>query len=230
MKAGEDVNITVFGDSILKGIVLENGRYSINHDWERRLSDECGLTIRNCSRFGCTIGKAMAAIRRHSAQPAEGEDAVLELGGNDCDYDWAAISADPEGEHLCNTPPEEFRSRYREAIGLLRRSGRRIVMLTLPPIHSERYLRFLCRNGLSYDNILRWLGDVEHISRWQAHYNDIVREIAQEEQAELIDIRAAFPDRPEALDPLLCDDGIHPSRSGQKLIYQTLRARVEAAN
>ncbi|MBR7056574.1 MAG: SGNH/GDSL hydrolase family protein, partial [Oscillospiraceae bacterium] len=62
------------------------------------------------------------------------------------------------------------------------------------------------------------------------HYNDIVREIAKEEQAELIDIRAAFPAQPEALAPLLCDDGIHPSRSGQKLIYQTLRARLAAAN
>ena len=40
------MKITVFGDSILKGIVLENGRYSINHDWERRLSDECGQALR----------------------------------------------------------------------------------------------------------------------------------------------------------------------------------------
>ena len=221
------MEITVFGDSILKGIVLENGRYCINHDWENRLSDECGLTIRNCSRFGCTIGRAMAAIRRHSAQTcAAGEEAVLELGGNDCDYDWAAISADPDGEHLCHTPPEEFCRGYREAIRLLRESGRRVVMLTLPPIHSERYLRFLCRNGLSYDNILRWLGDVEHIARWQAHYNELVKQIAGEEGVRLIDLRSAFPKEPKALEPLLCEDGIHPSRRGQELIYRTLASHA----
>ena len=219
------MNVTVFGDSILNGIVWEDGRYRINHDWETRLSEECGLSIRNCSRFGCTIGKAMAAIRRRSAEPGEGERAVLELGGNDCDYDWAAISADPEGEHLCHTPPEEFRARYREAIRLLRESGRRIVLLTLPPIHSERYLRFLCRGGLSYENILRWLGDVEAIARWQAHYDALIRALAKEEGAELIDLRAAFPRDPKALEPLLCDDGIHPSRQGQELIFNALRAR-----
>lgn len=224
------MNVTVFGDSILKGIVLEDGRYRIVRDWEDRLREERGLEIRNCSRFGCTIGKAMTAIRRQSAQRgAEGERALLELGGNDCDYDWAAISADPEGEHLCHTPPEEFRRRYREAIALLRRSGRRVVLSTLPPIHSERYLRFLCRNGLSYDNILRWLGDVEAISRWQAHYSAIVEELAREEGTELIDLRAAFPKDPAALEPLLCDDGIHPSRRGQELIFRTLRASAAGA-
>ena len=223
------MNVTVYGDSILRGVRFQDGRYVIDRSWEQRLADTFGLKITNRSRFGNTIRKAMPRIEKDSAEACGGEDyALLELGGNDCDYDWAAISADPEGEHRCNTPPEEFRSRYREAIELLRRSGRRIVMLTLPPIHSERYLRFLCRNGLSYDNILRWLGDVEHISRWQAHYNELVKEIAREADAELIDIRAAFPKEPEALAPLLCDDGIHPSRSGQKLIYQTLRARLAA--
>ena len=38
----------------------------------------------------------------------------------------------------------------------------------------------------------------------------------------LIDIRRAFPGDERALEPLLCEDGIHPSRLGQKLIFDTL--------
>ena len=221
------MKLTIYGDSILKGVLYENGRYVLERGWEDRLAERFSLRLKNCSRFGSTIRKALERIRRDSETPCErGEYALLEFGGNDCDYDWAAISADPEGEHLCHTPPEEFRARYREAIRLLRESGRRIVLLTLPPIHSERYLRFLCRSGLSYENILRWLGDVEAIARWQAHYDALIRALAKEEGAELIDLRAAFPRDPKALEPLLCDDGIHPSRQGQELIFNALRARL----
>ena len=215
------MDVTVYGDSILKGVLLEDGKYTVNRVWENLLAQRCGLKIRNRSRFGCTIRKALPFIEKDS-ETKSGELAILEFGGNDCDYDWAAISADPDRDYDCKTPPAQFRSRYRQAIDLLRRSGRRLAVLTLPPVHSERYLRFICRDGLSYDNILRWLGDVEHISRWQAEYSEMVRQIAREERVDVIDLRRAFPQEPEKLEKLLCSDGIHPSRSGQELIYNTL--------
>ena len=92
---------------------------------------------------------------------------LLEFGGNDCDFDWAAIAADPEGSYVSKTPPETFESCYRRAIRLVEESGREPIVLTLPPIHSERYLDFICRDGLKKENILRWLGDVDAIYRWQ---------------------------------------------------------------
>jgi len=217
------MKVTVYGDSILKGVRLEEGQYRMDRSWEERLAASFGLTLQNRSRFGCTIQKALPVIRRDCALPAEGEEhALLELGGNDCDYDWAEISADPERDYDCKTPPRQFVARYREAFALLRESGRVPVILTLPPIHSERYLRFICRGGLSRANILRWLGEVEAISRWQEKYSNLVRAIAAEEGARLIDLRAAFPREPGALEKLLCSDGIHPSRAGQELIYDTL--------
>ncbi len=111
---------------------------------------------------------------------------------------------------------------YRRAIRLLRESGRKVVLTTLPPINSELYLRFLCRDGLSRENIVRWLGDVEHIYRWQESYSGMVEQLAREERVPLIDLRGAFlrdNRRPEAL---LCADGIHPSMQGQGLIFDTL--------
>ena len=217
------MNVTVYGDSILKGVVLENGKYVVNRSWEQGLSERFGIKIRNRSRFGCTISKAMAAIRRDCETPCEEDEyAVLEFGGNDCDYDWAAIAAEPDRKYDCKTPPEQFLACYREAIALLRAGGRRPVVLTLPPIHSERYLRFICRGGLSRRDIVHWLGDVEAISRWQAMYSAMAEEIAREERTKLIDLRTDFPRDAAALERFLCADGIHPSRAGQGLIYQTL--------
>ncbi len=223
------MKVTIYGDSILKGVLLENGRYRFNSNWEQRIARELGLTIQNRSRFGCTIQKALPFLRRDSETPAAEEERVLlELGGNDCDYDWAAISENPGGRYRCKTPPELFAALYREAIGLIRSSGRIPVALTLPPIHSERFLAFVSRSGLSRQNILRWLGDVEAIARWQRTYSDLVEQLAREEQVEVLDLRAAFPDSQEKLQDYLCQDGIHPSLSGQERIYRMLRARAEA--
>ena len=221
------MNVTVYGDSILKGVLLDGGKYVINHVWEMQLAERFHLTIQNCARFGCTIQKILPLIRRDSlVKRNTREIAVLELGGNDCDYDWAAISQAPDETYACKTPPEEFLSRYREAVQLIRNSGRTPVLMNLPPIHSERYLSFICRNGLSRRNILHWLGDVEAIYRWQDHYSEMVEQVAREENAELIDLRKAFPADVHALEPLLCDDGIHPSRLGQKVIFDTLCASL----
>lgn len=222
------MTLTIYGDSILKGVRFENGAYVLEKGWERALSERFGLAVENRSRFGSTIEKALPRLRRESGAPGGDAPVLLEFGGNDCDYDWAAIDADPGGVHRCKTPPERFAADYREAIALLRASGRRPIALTLPPIHSERYLRFLCRHGLSRERILSWLGDVEAISRWQQTYSELVRQLAREEQAELIDLRAAFPRDAGALEPCLCDDGIHPSREGQRLIVGALCAHAAA--
>ena len=217
------MEVTVYGDSILRGVRYQDGRYVIDHSWEEKLGERFPLQITNRSRFGNTIGKAMPRIEKDSRIPCEGEThAVLELGGNDCDFDWTAVADAPEEEHACKTPPALFLETYRRAIRLLRRSGRRVFLATLPPISSELYLRFLCRNGLNRANIVRWLGDVDHIYRWQASYSDMVDRLAEEEGAERIDLRSAFlrdPRRPEAL---LCADGIHPNAQGQSLIFDTL--------
>ena len=223
------MQITVYGDSILKGVLFENGKYVVEHGWEARLAERFSLTVNNRSRFGSTIGKAMARIRRDSeSEPGEKEYALLEFGGNDCDFDWAAVAAAPEEAHSCKTPPERFLDCYREAIRLLRGSGRKPVLSTLPPINARLYLDFLCRKGLSRENILRWLGDVERIYRWQEGYSQLVTQIAREENVPLVDLRRPFLLDARAPSQLLCADGIHPSRLGQDLIYGAFAQKAQA--
>lgn len=223
------MKITVYGDSICKGVLFDAGRYRRNGSWERSLARELGCEIRNRSHFGCTIRKALPLLRKEMETPGgEGDLVLLELGGNDCDYDWAAISADPSGRYRCNTPPELFAADYREAICRIRESGRTPIAASLPPIHAERYLSFICRNGLSRENILRWLGEIDAIFRWQKTYSDLVVQLAREEQVELADLRGVFPRERNALERFLCQDGIHPSLMGQERIYEVLRAKAAA--
>lgn len=215
---------TIFGDSILKAVLYENGKYRMNMEPEREFSAESGIQIHNHARFGCTIRKAIGWIRRDCEESGKPEDSVvLEFGGNDCDYDWARISQNPVLRIQCKTPPEEFAALYREALALIRQSGRRPVAMTLPPIHSLRYLNFVCRNGLIKENLLRWLGDAGAIGRRQRLYSELALQVAREEQAEVIDLRAAFPQDETALAELLCEDGIHPNQKGQARILNEIR-------
>ena len=215
---------TVFGDSILKAVLYENGKYRMNMEPEREFSAESGIQIHNHARFGCTIRKAIGWIRRDCEESGKPEDSVvLEFGGNDCDYDWARISQNPALRIQCKTPPEEFAALYREALALIRQSGRRPVAMTLPPIHSLRYLNFVCKNGLLKENLLRWLGDAGAIGRRQRLYSELALQVAREEQAEVIDLRAAFPQDETALAELLCEDGIHPNQKGQARILNEIR-------
>ena len=220
--------ITVYGDSILKGVRYENGQHMVFPFWEERLSKYLGAIIRNRSHFGFTIQNVLRSIRRCAGKPIkEPELTIIEIGGNDCDYDWGAVSAAPEARHLCKTPPEAFVSDYREAVTLLRDSGHIPVITTLPPIHSERYLDYICREGLSRDNILQWLDCVETIFCWQKTYSELIRQLAREERVSLIDIRSAFSESIIPLDELLSADGIHPSFRGQELIYEALKSQAD---
>ena len=221
------MNMTVYGDSILKWVRFENGKYVADHAPESRLAERFGLRLTNRSRFGCTIAKAMPRIRMDSAaRCAEPEYALLEFGGNDCDFDWAAVASAPDAPHECKTPPPLFESLYREAIALLRAGGRTVVLATLPPINSELYLRFLCRGGLSRERIVHWLGDVERIYRWQESYSETVARISREEHTGLVDLRGPFLRDARPASALLCPDGIHPSRLGQGLMYEALCAAM----
>ena len=222
--------ISVFGDSILKGVLYQDGKYEVNRRWQQSFSEDFGIPVENHSRFGNTIQKMMPTLRRICGEPAtEPEVALLELGGNDCDYNWGAIAEAPEGMYHCKTAPEQFVASYREAVSLLRQSGREPVALTLPPILSERYLDFICSKGPSREKILEWLGDVNEISLWQRTYSTLVRLVAKEEQVRLIDLQRCFPRDPRDLERLIGPDGIHPSPIGQQLIYDVLCGEARKA-
>ena len=70
------VRILVFGDSILKGVRYENGRYQVDHHWQQAFSEAFGVAVDNYSRFGNSIEKAMQGLRHICKSPAEGIHSV----------------------------------------------------------------------------------------------------------------------------------------------------------
>lgn len=220
------MDICIFGDSIGKGVVLhpETSRYSVmKTNWEKMFGGK-GVNIKNYSKFGCTVSKGLSVIKRYASELAGYNRVLVELGGNDCDFLWGEIAEDPEREHLPRTPLEDFRGLYEEAIEEIRGNGGKPIILNLPPLDPGRYFDWISR-GLNGDNILKWLGDVGMIYRWQEMYNMEVMLLATRMNVPIIDIRSAFLKDNNYRDYLCCD-GIHPNNRGYELIYRTVAEQI----
>ena len=66
--------------------------------------------------------------------------------------------------------------------------------------------------------ILKYLGDVQHIYRWQERYALAVAEIGSKLGCTLLNLREAFLVARD-FKSLLCVDGIHPTPEGHRLIW-----------
>ena len=127
-------NLKIFGDSIIKGVTYNGQSYHLcqEHDFDALAAQ--GVTVENYAKMGATIDAGLKQLDRKLGA-CGGETTVLFcFGGNDCDYDWKAISEDPDGEHLPHTPSEQFIDRYCTAIRKAQSAGARVAMTSLPPL------------------------------------------------------------------------------------------------
>lgn len=211
--------IYLYGDSVGKGVVFDEarGRYTISPDrCTQRLATALDADIVNRARMGATCPEGFADFCARQAEP--GAVVVIEYGGNDCDMTWAEISERPDLAHQARVPVERF---LRSLVDFVREArARRMhpLLVTPPPLVATRYFDWVAR-GLCRDAILRFLGDVQHIYRWQERYATAVREAASETGCALFDMRSAFLAH-RSLESLYCLDGIHPNAQGHARIAE----------
>ena len=212
--------VYVYGDSLMKATMPDQAfRY---HFHLPELADRYrGLALTNRSKMGATAAKGLALVERDLERGLDARYALVAYGGNDSDFHWDAVAAAPEAEHLPRTEPDAFRALLDEITGRLRQAGVQPVLMTLPPIDAERYLAFICRGGLSRERILRWLGDVQHIYRFQEAYSQTVAALARERGLPLIDVRRRFL-LENRLPQLIAADGIHLTMPGYMILYDVL--------
>ncbi len=148
-----------------------------------------------------------------------GDWVVLEYGGNYCDYDWAAISAYPDGEHSPAFSFGQFREIYSYAITRIQALGAKAALLTLPALLPQRYFDHVSRN-LDRKHILHWLrNDVCNLNRWHDEYNDEILSLAAQYHILVIDISKDLLLLSHAED-CYKDDGMHPNGRGQGVIAE----------
>ena len=220
--------IDVLGDSILKGVVLDEagGRYRLLKDSAvNTFAQLFHLEVKNHSHFGCTAPKALANLDRTLSSDFHADLVLLEFGGNDCDFDWAEVSADPQGFHEPHTPYDEFVKAMQNMIQTLLAKGITPVLMSLPPIDSLRFFDWVTRpDNVDPDKVLAYLGEKDFIYRHQERYSLAITSLAYKNNLPFVDVRDVFL-KERDMGKCLCTDGIHPNERGQKLIQDAFADR-----
>ena len=209
----------ILGDSVLKGIVLnKQGKYEIfQENCVKEIERKHGLRIENKARFGCTIAKGMKQLERSLASGLDCDYVLLEYGGNDCDFDWKAVSDDPSLPHQPRTRLDEFIKTYENMITLLKEYAIIPIVVSLPPINGRKYLDYLVANGLTRENLISFLGEDSMIYRFHESYSLAVTGLAHRMNCIYAPVRETFL-REWNQPSFICDDGIHPNEKGHTLM------------
>ena len=211
----------IYGDSLLKATVPdEEMRYHFHLPEVMAQYPTDRLEVVNRAKMGATVTKGLSLVEHDATRGIDARWALVAYGGNDSDFDWEAIAAAPEQEHLPHTVLPEFIEKLRCAVQELASAGVQPVLMTLPPIDGQRYFQFISRRA-DGGSILRWLGDVGRIYRHQELYSDAVAALAMTEGLPLIDVRRQFLPMRD-LPRYIAADGIHLTMTGYRCLFDTL--------
>lgn len=222
--------VCIIGDSITGGVVFqpETGRYTHFKDsFVNLLGGELGAEVRNHSKFGCTVGTALARLDRYADDVTACAHTVIMLGGNDSDFDWPGVAETPDEFHDCNTPIDSFISDYSELIERVRGIGGRPVLMNMIPVFGRRYYDWICRK-CDPEAIMRFLHNTDSIEHWNEMYSIAVMKLATKYALPLLDVRSSFL-HARFFDSLFSQDGIHPSPDGHRVIFEYLLPQAKLA-
>ncbi|MCX5775616.1 MAG: GDSL-type esterase/lipase family protein [Firmicutes bacterium] len=208
--------IAVWGDSLLKGVVYDDDarryRFLPNTCLDLIASVRQEITFTNCSQYGQTSDRALAKMKQALKTNHDFDFAIIELGGNDCDFDWKEVSASPTAPHSPHIALSDFHDNIVAMVNECRAYGITPVMVNLPPINAERYFNFFSV-GLEKQQILLWLLDVNNIYHTQEMYSLEIDAVARDLNVRLINIREQLLSE-KNYNTYLCSDGIHLNEKG----------------
>ena len=150
----------IYGDSLLKATMPDaDMRYHFHLPEVMAQYPSDRLEVVNRAKMGATVTKGLALVEHDVQRGMDARWALVAYGGNDSDFDWEAVAAAPEEDHLPRTTLPEFTEKLRRAVTALKSAGVQPVLMTLPPIDGQRYFRFISQKT-DGGSVLRWLGDV----------------------------------------------------------------------
>lgn len=228
----KNYKITVIGDSVSKGLILNNGKIEkLETNAINIINNYYSINIENNSIFGQSLKrvceKKIIDNYINKINNNENNLLIISLGGNDSDYDWLDCAKTPNEPHTSKTPIDEFNQYLDEITKKLLDNNIKVVFTTLFPINSDRYFKNVISKTADSSKVLEFLHqDVSNIYRHQELFNDIICFNANKYNCKVIDIRSFFLYSVNYLD-YVANDGIHPNLKGQKFIAQTIINQLE---
>lgn len=218
--------VIILGDSILKGVVYKDDKYiKCENNVVDLVRSATNLEINNLSVFGQTIQKLYSkGIVSKTLENTKNSYIVIELGGNDSDFNWNEVVSNPSIEHDEKTPRNKFYELLVNLVQEIKASGNTPILCTLPPISANKYFNFISKK---YDGgkILEFFyNDISNIYRHHEFYSNLIKKCAIVTNTKVLDCRNDILIE-RNYEKYICDDGIHLNEQGHiylagKLIKQ----------
>ena len=237
-------SIIAWGDSILKGVVSGDDSKRFDITEKDSLSQACsalGIELANKSVFGSWMTKTRRTQDRSLRNGASTQIGIIESGTNDCDYDWSAVSANPDAEHLQRCPLEEFERLMKEAVSVARQNKITPVIMIPTPLVPEWWFNNICigndeaaivrfivrKYGLQDQDCAASQNDPQDQKRAAAMrlyqnqelFSLKAAAIARALDVQIVDIRSEFLAHPN-YKTLMCLDGVHPNQAGYDFVAE----------
>lgn len=215
--------ISAYGDSILKGAVTgtDSGHlFDIIEDSSLVLASKAlGFELNNQSVFGSIVSKTQRRLNRDIEKGIFSDLAIIESGGNDCDYDWTQVSASPDEKHLPRTTLEDFIQKISEMVDVCRKNKITPLIMTMPPLVRDRWYNHIL-HGQDENAVLKILNDnPDRLYQNHELYNISLVEYAFKNSVQIVDMRKEML-LSENYRNLMCLDGIHPNEKGYKFMSE----------
>ena len=215
--------ISVYGDSILKGAVTgtDSGHlFDIIEDTSLDLAQRVlGFDLNNQSVFGSVASKTLRRLKKDIEKGVCGDLAILESGGNDCDYSWSDVCETPGQVHEPRTPLAEFEQLMQEMIDSCRAVKVTPVIMTMPPLVADWWFDHISE-GHDREIIMNEVnGNPHKLYLSHERYNLHLVDLALKNKVQVVDMRRLMLDQPDYR-KFMCRDGIHPNPDGYKLMSE----------
>jgi len=219
----QELNITLIGDSIAKGIIINDTKLTKVQNSACSLIEQfLNCKIKNLSVFGQTLKrvaeKKIIETYITNLDSTMRNIVVFSIGGNDSDYDWQEVAKDPTLNHDPKTKSDEFITLLKQMINKLKKKGVDVWITGLPPVNSEKYFKNVISKVADGNAILKFYGgDITNIQRHQELYNFLLYKTAISTDCKFLDVRSHFLKKRDFLNSY-CKDGAHPNEQGHKEI------------
>ena len=232
MEISKNAKITVFGDSVPKGVVSKDSKISVLEDNVVSLiAKHYNIEIKNQSVYGQTLKRIcekglidnyLSQIKRRDKNIV-----ILSIGGNDADFNWEVVDKTPEQNHQSKTTVEDFILLLSETISKLNKKKVKVVLTSIPPVNAQRYFEEVISKRANKDNILKFFNnDISNIYRYQEAMNMAITKCASKHNCKLIDFRTNFLMQRDYSD-LLYEDGVHPNQEGHKFMAKIIIDQID---
>jgi lysophospholipase L1-like esterase len=228
----QNLNITLIGDSIAKGITTVNSKLGkVENCASKLIENYLGTKINNLSVYGQTIKRVQEKqiIENYieNLNPNDRNVVVFSIGGNDSDYNWNEVAECPLIYHESKTNEKDFVDILTKMINKLKNRGVDVWLTGLPLIHSERYFKNMISRVADSDVVLKFFrDDITNIQRHQELYNFLLYKTAIKNDCKFLDIRSIFLRKRDFLSDY-CQDGVHPNEQGHQEIAKEIIRQLD---